>query len=179
MEGLEKLKEMAKNGEISSKLLGDEEFKNGFKSILKKEGNVEFTDERISKIIKNLETSLQDEKLIKKAEEKLENVSGGSLASKAVKGTSMLVGALIGFKAGQKAGSGISKPIVKQDLSKKLEGKSTHEKLRIINNAHRDIDIMGTPIAISGYTAGLGTAGGLYLGNRIGKYICDKLNIKD
>ena len=82
MKDIEKLQEMAKNGEISKALLEDEEFKSDLKKIVKEETDVEISDEEIPEIIQNLEEFLKSEKVLKEAE--LEAVSGGAASDDAV-----------------------------------------------------------------------------------------------
>ena len=75
MKSIEDLQKMAKNGEISKKLLENEEFKKEFKKALSEDSGVAATDEQICEVIKNFESALQDEKNLNEAE--LQEISGG------------------------------------------------------------------------------------------------------
>lgn len=104
MADLDELKEMAKEGAVSKKLLGDESFKEEFKKTLKEENGIELTDEQFSEVIKTFENNLKDEKLLEDIE--LANVSGGSsVAEKIALGVffaAPVVGAIAGGIAGGK-----------------------------------------------------------------------------
>ena len=82
MTDLKKLQEMAKNGEVSKKLLDNQDFKSELKETLKEEKGIIATDEQISEIIKDFEKALQSDAILKSAE--LETISGGGDGTKKV-----------------------------------------------------------------------------------------------
>ena len=174
MANLNDLQKMAKNGEVSKKLLEDETFKNELKKILKEENETEITDEQISEIIKNFEIALQNEGILKEAE--LENISGGRIGkAKAVKAVSSILGASIGFAGGKKFGEKYGAKLgVKAGirLGGTLEGPSFSLESAVSHG------LRGGRIGFYGSEA-LGTAGGAYGGWKFGDYICKKFDIKD
>lgn len=130
MADLKDLKEMAKKGEISKKLLEDEGFKNELKKILEEEGGVEVTDDQIPEIVKEMEESLENEKGVSKAdvaqpldEETLDTVSGGSFKTKVIKGTGALIGANILGGVGARVSGGAILPTVGGFASGAIIGK--------------------------------------------------------
>ena len=107
MTDLKKLQEMAKNGEVSKKLLVNQEFRNELKEALKEEKGIEATEEQISEIIRGFEKALQSDTILKNAE--LETISGGgdrakkvaaTMTNVAFTGTGAAVGALFGAVCG-------------------------------------------------------------------------------
>ena len=105
MTDLKKLQEMAKNGEVSKKLLVNQEFRNELKEALKEEKGIEATEEQISEIIRGFEKALQSDTILKNAE--LETISGGdakkvaaTMTNAAFTGTGAAVGTVLGASCG-------------------------------------------------------------------------------
>lgn len=165
---------MAKNGDFSKKLLEDREFLNEFKETLKNEDGIDAEDEEISSIIKNIEKSLKNEKLI--IDDELKNISGGINKSVIVKGSLTTIGAIVGDILGGRAGTfaGILRPEPKPGEGTEgmtEEEKKKHEK-KLIDEYY------GNVMTDRGIGKGLGIAGGAYGGYKLGALICKKFNIK-
>ena len=170
MADLKKLQELAKNGEVSKKLLEDEEFKSELKKAFETENGAEITDEQITEVIKKFETALQDEKLLKEAE--LENVSGGSVKSKVIKGTSAFIGAVISGCLADK--SGVPDALTDRGIDWSVESGDTD--YRLASATYKTISGLeysaASAINLAAYS------GGAYGGYKLGELICKKFNIK-
>lgn len=180
MEGLEKLRGMAKNEEFSKKLLDDEDFKNKFKEILKEENKVEITEEQIRKIIKNFEIILQNEKLLKEAE--LENIFGGKVTkSKVMKGVATILGISMGFLVGGKISKEFGGKIAEKITDKYMPNASSgHQSIsetisQLVKNVGAGIGIT-VGVTLGGAT--IGATGGGYSAYKLSELICNKFGIK-
>lgn len=93
---LENLRKMAKNKEITKELLKNENFKEEIKNGLKKEYDVEITEQQLSGIIENFENSLASNQVL--SNEELELVSGGVNSRALMRASFVLFGTTVAEK---------------------------------------------------------------------------------
>ena len=192
MTDLKKLQEMAKNGEVSKKLLVNQEFRNELKEALKEEKGIEATEEQISEIIKDFEKALQSDTILKNAE--LETISGGgdrakkvaaTMTNVAFTGTGAAVGALFGAVCGATLSTApvFGYSIYHGHQMKKLENDPSAENLEALDY-HLNAMVNSIPYMKKAGKIGnvVGGSAGFYFGskygNRIGHKACVAMGLE-
>ena len=191
MTDLKKLQEMAKNGEVSKKLLVNQEFRNELKEALKGEKGIEATEEQISEIIKDFEKALQNDTILKNAE--LETISGGdakkvaaTMTNAAFTGSGAAVGALFGAACGSVL-SGMSVTAYQLHNIKKADDDWSDEDIKELSRElSENIGAVDKTLPYvkraSQFGAGVGGLGGLFVGseygNRIGHKACVAMGLE-
>lgn len=192
MKNLENLQNMAENGDISKKLLSDEDFKSKFKEALKKERGIEVKDEDIPQIIKNFEETLKDKNFSKSegalGDDELDNISGGMTLEKAerlaweaeqrkksdekkakwIKGISKVAGSATGIAFGALVGN--------VALSAGEEWAENHQNKNIRQMGENFKESHG--LLVGSLAVGGGLRG--YMGGRlVGNLICEHLGLQN
>jgi hypothetical protein len=161
------LHELLKEGKLSETLMGDKNFKDEAQKILQEEKS-DINDEDLMKILKVTEKTLSGD-MKSNNEDDLEKAVGGlgstgrDIARGAIKTVSTFVGGVAGLAVGNITGFvGASNCIA-------VDPKSLYD---IMCKAER----IRSAIDVGGLT---GTAAGGYGGYRFGKFLCEKLGLKD
>lgn len=192
MTELKKLQEMAKNGEVSKKLLGNQDFKSELKEALKEEKGIAATEKQISEIIKDFEKALQSDTILKNAE--LETISGGGngatkVAAAATNATFTGAGAVAGTVLGTACGIVLGGAPVGIGEFINITSKddwADKDKIELVKELYNTPKAIGTtfPHAYKVAKIGAGIGGGIGFfkgakkGNALGHKVCVAMGLE-
>lgn len=178
---MEKLQELAKKGKLVENLMADKEFVDGAKEIFKSE-NIEIDDKKLTQLMGEIETQLKKSNVLD--DKALEEVSGGitkkGMARGMIKAVTSISGTAVGYFLGSEAGArtgiaiggavGSKEPL---PLTDELKEKIGQQTLPISKG-----EVLGGAAGVSVGAIG-GTAGGGFLGYKLGQWICKKTGLEE